>query len=150
MTDAAIISAEYVEWKMIKTRSALQLIFEVPLEEQGRVMDALGTPLPGTSCPVAIARLRQSGAEPASEPPAIEDQTPPRKPPSLAQIAGILCNERAFWKHIRVANADEAAEYVRSRCGVSTRAALDSNPDAAAIFRTMRADYQVWMSGAAV
>lgn len=149
MTDAAIIEAEYVEWKMVKTRKALQLIFEVPLEHQALVQAALGTPMPDTSTPVAIARLRlaPTRAEIAQVAPA--ELEPPHKPKSLAQIAGIICNEPAFWKYIAVGSADEAAEYVRGHCNVSSRAALDHNPDAAMAFRTLRTDYDLWMKGIA-
>ena len=72
MTDAAIIEAEYVEWKMVKTRKALQLIFEVPLEKQALVQAVLGTPMPDTSTPVAIARLNFDAIAAAPEPEQIE------------------------------------------------------------------------------
>jgi hypothetical protein len=149
MTDAAIIQATYSEWKMVKTRKVLVLSFEVPLEAQAAVMAALGTPMPDAETWVAIARLNLNAATAQAEPPAIEHQPEAdiRKPKSLAQIAGIICNEPAFWRYIDVPNAEEAAEYVRSRCGISTRSALDSNPDAAMVFRTLRADYQIWMQG---
>src|SRR5690606_7539090 len=62
MSEAAVISAVYTEWKMVKTRSALVLCFEVPLEQQATVQAALGTPLPDQSIHVAIARLREGAA----------------------------------------------------------------------------------------
>ncbi len=149
MADAAIIEAEYVEWKMVKTRKALQLIFEVPLEHQALVQAALGTPMPDTSSPVAIARLRLTPTVTENvtvEPGALE---PPHRQRSLAQMAGILCNEGAFQSYIKVADAEEAAKYVRGHCGVTSRAALDSNEDAANAFRTLKADYIIWRDGLA-
>ena len=141
MTDAAIIEAEYVEWKMVKTRKALQLIFEVPLEKQALVQAALGTPMPDTSTPVAIARLNLAALTQA-EPEQIEA---PRRGKSLAQVAGILCNTGSFRKFIRVETVDQAADYIRAHCGVSSRANIDGNPDATAAFDALRGEYELWM-----
>ena len=141
MTDAAIIEAEYVEWKMVKTRKALQLIFEVPLEKQALVQAALGTPMPDTSTPVAIARLNLAALTQA-EPEQIEA---PRRSKSLAQVAGILCNTGSFRKFIRVETVDQAADYIRAHCGVSSRANIDGNPDATAAFDALRGEYELWM-----
>jgi hypothetical protein len=160
MTDEAIIEAEYVEWKMVKTRSSLQLIFEVPLERQEQVMRALGVPMPNVSSPVAIARL-----VPASERSnvvQIEDHRPPEdmplddephKPPRpLSQVAGILCNSAIFQKFIEEKSegwnhrptTDEAATWLRHSCGVKSRAELNTNEVAAQRFRKIRAEYQAW------
>lgn len=141
MTDAAIIEAEYVEWKMVKTRKALQLIFEVPLEKQALVQAALGTPMPDTSTPVAIARLNLAALTQA-EPEQIEA---PRRSKSLAQVAGILCNTGSFRKFIRVETVDQAADYIRAHCGVSSRSNIDGNPDATAAFDALRGEYELWM-----
>lgn len=150
MTDAAIIRATYSEWKMVKTRKVLVLSFEVPLEAQAAVMAALGTPMPDAETWVAIARLRQGGAEPVSEPeqPVIEHQHEPELPKrkSLAQIAGILCSSKAFQKWSGNATSDEAAEWLRGHCNITSRSQLDMNEDAAAIFRDMRGDFDAWMA----
>lgn len=150
MTD--VLKATYSDLKTVKTRSVCQLILELPIEALTEVVALLGAPVPGNEVWVAVARLRQGGTEPASEPVMVASEPellPPHKRATWAQIAGIICNEPAFWRYIDVPNAEEAAEYVRSRCGISTRAALDSNPDAAMMFRTLRADYQIWMAGLA-
>lgn len=140
MSDPAIIKATFSEWRMVKGRKVLQIICEVPLEAQAEVFGALGAPMPDTDTWVAIARLRPEAV-------ATPELEPPHKPKSLAQIAGIICNEPAFWTYIKVKDADEAARYVRGHCGVSSRAALDSNEDAALAFRTLRTDYDLWLKG---
>jgi len=149
VTDAAIIQAEYVEWKMVKTRKALQLIFEVPLEHQALVQAALGTPMPDTSTPVAIARLNLEAATAQAETAAIEHQPepPPRRPAKLAQIAGIMCSEGAFLRFSGSKDAAEAAEWLRGHCNVASRADLDTNEDAAIIFRRIKSEYDFWMRG---
>lgn len=144
MTD--VLKATYADLKTVKTRSTCQLILELPIEALTDVVALLGAPLPGGEVWVAVARLRHEATveeNAAVDPTALE---PPHRPKSLAQIAGIICNEPAFWKYIHVANADEAAEYVRGHCGVSSRSALDSNEDAAQAFRTLRTDYGLWLN----
>lgn len=128
---------------MVKGRKVLQIICEVPLEAQGQVFAALGAPMPDAETWVAIARLRSDGA-PIEEPEQLE---PPRPQKSLAQIAGIVCAQPAFWKYIQVDGQDAAAEYVRGHCNISSRAALDSNEDAALAFRTLNTDYKLWLDG---
>jgi hypothetical protein len=160
MSDEAVIEAEYVEWRMVKTRSSLQLIFEVPLERQEQVMRALGVPLPNVSTPVAIARLVPAAER--SNVVQIEDHRPPEdmpldddphKPPRpLSQIAGILCNSGAFqcfiqegsdgWDHRPT--TDEAAEWLRANCGIKSRAELNTNAEAIRRFKRIRAEYEAW------
>ena len=160
MTDAAIIQAEYVEWKMVKTRKVLQLIFEVPLEHQAMVQAALGTPMPDASTPVAIARLNLSAAP--TEPVQIahdnddardEDGKPPRP---LSQVSAILCNIVAFRRFImeqyegwdQIPTPDEAADWVREQCGVQSRRQFDTDDVAAANFKNIRSKYWAWMQAA--
>ena len=136
---------------MVKTRKVLVLSFEVPLEAQETVQAALGTPMPDAETWVAIARLRQGGAEPVSEPgpPAIEHQPEPpiRRSKSLAQIAGILCATGSFQKFAGASNEQEAADYIRGHCGVASRAEIDSSENATRIFKDIKSDYDFWMAG---
>jgi hypothetical protein len=160
VTDAAIIEAEYVEWKMVKTRKSLQLIFEVPLEAQERVMTALGIPMPDTSTPVAICRLnpamlaqRVSEPEPEAhqlEGPASGDDDKPARP--LSQVSAYLCTIVAFrrflWEEYKLESMpteDQAADFVRSHCGVQSRREFDLIESAAANFRDLRWRYNAWL-----
>jgi hypothetical protein len=55
---AAIFRACYSDWRLIRTRKCVQLVFEVPLEESNKAYEALGgMPNPGEEAWVAIARL---------------------------------------------------------------------------------------------
>lgn len=163
MADAAIIKAEYVEWKMVKTRKSLQLIFEVPLEHQEIVQRALGTPMPDASPWVAIARMMTEPELIAG----IDAMTPERaavveppdedKPPKpLSQISAILCNIVAFRRFLhekhgfdQVPTVDEAADWVREHCGVQSRREFDTDDAAASNFRALRGAYDLWMRCAA-
>lgn len=161
MADAAIIEAEYVEWRMVKTRSSLQLVFEVPLEAQEHVMKALGVPLPNVSSPVAICRLVQKAARPPAQIAHANDEHAaddiPGKPPRpLSQVSAILCGIVAFRRFImeqydgwdQMPTADEAADWLREECGITSRRELDTDEAAAANFRNIRSKYSAWMIAA--
>ena len=153
MSDPAIISAVYTEWKMVKTRSALILCFEVPLEQQAMVQEALGTPLADQSIHVAIARLKPQTA--AVEAPMAPDTLPaPRKPAKMSQIAGILCNEPAFWRFLAdrfttdaIVNPEDAAYALRHICGIESRRELDFCGPHEVFFRNLESDYRLWLRG---
>jgi hypothetical protein len=139
---ADVLKATYADLKTVKTRSTCQLILELPIEALTDVVALLGAPVPGNEVWVAVARLRPEAVQ--QEPEQLE---PPRPPKSLAQIAGIVCSQPAFWRFIHVDNEDKAADYVRGYCNVSSRAALDHNEDAATAFRTLNTDYKLWLDG---
>ena len=56
-TDA--LRASYVDFKLVKTRSVAQLIFEVEIEQAETALDFLGIPQPGRPTWVGIAVLRE-------------------------------------------------------------------------------------------
>lgn len=137
MSEPAVIKATFGEWRMVKGRKVLQLVFEVPLEQQQTVLETLGAPMPDVETWVAIARLRQ---EPVAE---------TKSGTSLTQIAGILCNEGAFNAWARENSYADGKAYIYDRCGVKSRRELDTDAEAGQRFRDMRADYLVWRDGAA-
>lgn len=56
----AAFGAEYVDWKLIKTRGAVQIVFEVPIEKAGHAYEALGgMPAQGASTWFAIAKMEK-------------------------------------------------------------------------------------------
>lgn len=61
MTAPAAIRAVFAEWRMVKTRKVLALIFEVPLEQQAEVLTMLGAPMPDAEIWCGIARLAAIG-----------------------------------------------------------------------------------------
>lgn len=159
MTDAAIIQATFSEWRMVKGRKVLQIVCEVPLEAQETVLRALGTPGVETDNWVAIARLDPRALAAQQEPAQIEHANddadePHRLPMTLAQSAGFLCGVPTFqqfiyeesegWDHRPT--KEEAAEWLRSNCGVASRADIKpENKVAAERFKKIRADYHAWM-----
>jgi hypothetical protein len=69
------------------------------------------------------------------------------RPRKLSQIAGGICHDAKFraWVEQTYAvpceNPEQAAEFIRSMSGVESRAHLDTNTEAAGIFRAILADY---------
>ena len=63
MENPAAFGAEYVELKVIKTRRAVQIVFEIPLEAADHAMKCLGG-LPDNEKSVwfGIARMEKSDA----------------------------------------------------------------------------------------
>lgn len=89
----------------------------------------------------------------APEPPADvvweDSDTPPEWDSAWEKLgpvkqAGVLCSDKAFWKFLAVNNADNAAQVVRDRCKVGSRADLATNEDAAKLWRALVADYRAW------
>lgn len=73
---------------------------------------------------------------------------------ALAKLAGLWANEPAFVDWMRAtgqpANTpDDAAEFIRARCGVDSRAYLDHDPRAKARFdRYIRGPYSKYRAAA--
>lgn len=71
------------------------------------------------------------------------------KPRKLSSIAGAMCNDANFraWLTSEFGepcpDAESAAVVIRETCGVESRAHLDTNAAAAALFREILADYDV-------
>jgi len=151
-----LLQATYADLKTVKTRSVCQVVLEMPIEALTDVVRLLGAPVPGNEVWVAVARLNLAAK--AEEPAQIEHANgnggaPERPPLTLAQSAGFLCGTPTFqqfiyeksegWDHRPT--KDEAAEWLRSVCGVKSRADIKpENKDAAERFRKIRADYNAW------
>ena len=139
MTSPAAITGDYTDLRFVKGRKVCQVVIEIPIEAGEQFVKAFGTPNPATGVPVAIARLDPNA-------------TPERKGGKLAQKAGILCAEggfRAFLNEVhgyQTSSADDAAEAVRELCGVSSRAELDHNQEAARFFTEFEKRYRLWLT----
>ena len=67
---------------------------------------------------------------------------------ALAKLAGMWCNDPEFWAwadsitSYSIANAEDAADYVRDICEIDSRAELDNDEEAADLFhRYIRGPY---------
>ena len=102
---------------------------------------------PGT--PMALAALKVGHAIP-KEPDAstTPGSGPPPKGGTLAQSAGIICNDHAFQMFAASKgaqrNADGAADLIRGACGIKSRAELDHDHAAATRFGQLMERYRDW------
>jgi hypothetical protein len=58
-----------------------------------------------------------------------------------SQRAGLLCNDHAFIQWSRTADAGACADWLRQRCGVHSRATLDTDEHAARRFARIEEDF---------
>ena len=154
------IEATYSDIKTVKSRGVCQIVLEMPIEGMATAFDLLGAPVASETVWVVLARLRKPSTpaiEQQPEPEAHQIEGPanddePHKPRALSQVAAILCNIVAFRRFIHekggyevIPTADEAATWVREKCGITSRRELDTDTAAAANFRRIRSDYDLWM-----
>lgn len=146
---AAAFQATYSDWRIVKGRKVVQVVFELPLESADAAYQALGgMPIAAAEVWCGIARLSSPQRETTPAPveamprPArsllsapVGDSKPRRKFEDLtpAQQAGILCGQQNFQLflnerfHYNAGSSDEAAEAVRELCKVSSRALLTTD-----------------------
>lgn len=162
MVDA--LKATYADLKTVKTRGVCQIVLEMPIEGMADAFALLGAPIPGNEVWVALARLRSGGAAIEKPSPQIEyandehaaDDVPGKPPRPLSQVSAILCGIVAFRRFImeqydgwdQMPTADEAADWLREKCGVQSRREFDTDENAAANFRDIRSKYSAWMLAA--
>lgn len=137
MTAPRVLRARYADWRPVKGRKVLQIVLEVPLEQQEEALTMLGAPLPDRDLWVALALLSD------------EHNADAFKGGKNAQRAGILCNEGAFQRWAGARCPDTAAAFIRRRCSVDSRKMLDHDEDAGRAFLSMITDYENWMRGIA-
>lgn len=148
---AAAIAGSFADAKIVKTRSTLQLIIELPIEQADAALKALGgVPQPGREKPVAVALLDTDAitSGPLAAPPAAPTHPPEeihQAPAKQRQVGaatvaeramrrcGILCGDREFqswlrdkklsqWPYDRERSLEEWTVWaVRSLLGVSSR-----------------------------
>lgn len=70
----------------------------------------------------------------------------------LCTLSAFWCSDKTFWAFLKdqhgkaVSRSDEAAEFIRGKCGIETRKQLDTNLVAAQKFDTLfRKPYMTWI-----
>ena len=143
----------FSDFKLIKTRSVAQLIIEIPIESADHALKLLGgVPQASKERWVGIAPLsakpeppaRETAQEDPFEQPGQHGADPTRRfwdlPP--AQQAALKCADSHFQKWLVVEDQDTAAAWVRAHCKVSSRSELNTNAEAAAIWRQVLRSYE--------
>lgn len=60
----AIIRGCYADIKTIKTRSTVQMVIELPVEQGAEIIRKFGFPNPGVEVPVVVALLNENKENP--------------------------------------------------------------------------------------
>lgn len=149
MNSPAAFRATYSDWKLVKTRGVVQVIFEVPLADSDTAYEILGgMPNHANERWFGIAALRQG--QPIVDAPEEKQSKNWRELQPSAQ-AGIRCAEPLFWAFLREelgmrdeGSADNAASFVRDHCKVNSRAHFNTNPAAKAVWQSLDNQFQAW------
>ena len=155
----AAFEATYSDFKLIKTRSCVQVVFEIPIEKVDDAYAVLGgMPKPGAEVWCAIARLNMKKAtgplfetKPVPElpkPKAI--RAPVAADKRLAQRAGMLCAELPFRKFLEeetnqpILSEEDAAIILRGICGVASRSEIIVGTAEGDTFEQLLGRYEGW------
>lgn len=156
MSDLAVIRATFCDWRTVKGRKQLQIILEVPLEQQQDVLTRLGAPDPSNPKWVAVALLDLS-SPPKAEANAAKSQQGKdryRKMPEWERAstrAVLLCKDEAFQRW--ALNSDlkgvtaETREYltsgwVKDTLGIKSRKDIASEVRAYGAFIALETEFR--------
>lgn len=164
---AAILRASYADWKLVKTRACVQVVFEIPVEQSDAAYQLLGgMPVAAREVWCAIARLNELPQRVVDKPPAETSPRPtdvtrsagadkPAKSP--AQIAGYLCTLPSFQKFLRDKfshewgsnwpatenNIDTAKQCIYDICKVTSRTQLTNDNTE---WHALQLGFQLWQN----
>ena len=171
MMEHAAIQGTFADLKSVKTRSVVQMVIEIPIEQAEQVVKAFGFPQPGAEIAVAVARMDPEKAKAAPAP--TETPAKPKKPfrdYSLSQQAGMRCKEEQFviflhnkftqafkdmllqidtkWTSFKMVPRDRykdvAREMVCELCAVVSRSEFDVDDAGAALWAGLNSRYEAW------
>lgn len=146
------IAATFVDFRNIKGRKQLQMVFEIPVEQMMEALAILGSPNEHEPSWFAIAPLNYK-----PEPKALQHKEPRKLADMrLSQQAALLCEDGAFIKWV-LNRADRAwvegslegeqhprtsEAAVRSLCGVLSRSEFDTHETAAARWKHLYGEWE--------
>jgi hypothetical protein len=154
----AAFRAAYADWKLVKTRGVVQVIFEVPLADHDAAYDVLGgMPVAGKERWFGIAAIKSHQQEeaPESRQDQPQDSDGDRRPWQTLQPSAqsaIRCGEPTFWAFLReehsqrVANKEDAATAVRRITGVNSRAHFNENHKARVQWNMLDSQFAAWQA----
>lgn len=140
MSRPAAIAGTFADVKIIRTRSVMQVVVEIPIEQADAALAALGgVPQPGSERPVAIARIDPAATRPAPD----QDRANWAALPAAKQ-AGIRCGDVRFQKWIGAESEDAAAALLRQRLGIQSRSEL-ATAEHQRRWAAVDRDYRAWL-----
>lgn len=147
MKQPAAFRGTYSDWKLVKTRGVIQVVFEIPLADADAAYDVLGGMPDGAKERwFGIAALAAQGqSQPDPERRDWRDVQPSAQ-------AAMRCDQPPFWAFLReehkqrVSNKDDAATAVRKICGVNSRAHFNENHVARVAWHQLDSQFQAWQA----
>lgn len=154
--------AGYADWKLIKTRGVVQVIFEVPLADADAAYDVLGgMPVHGKERWFGIAALKSTAEEARAKP--RQDVPHDSRPDGAKRMdwrdvqpsaqAGIRCGEPEFWAFLReehgyhgAADPERAAAAVRHICVVKSRSEFSTDHRKRVLWHQLDSQFQAWQA----
>jgi hypothetical protein len=141
--DDCAIRASYSEFQMVKTRSVLKIILEVPIERAADVLKKLGVPIPGEERHVAVALLSDLAKEPDNVVSIAKTRYAQSSPMERAVTrAGMLAHDEEFWQWSSTMDEADAAGWIRDRCGVRSRSEIATDSTAFGRFVSMEEEFR--------
>lgn len=148
--------ATYSDWKLVKTRGVVQIVFEVPLAEADAAYELLGgMPIVANERWFGIAAITQEAHAKPRQTSSPDTPTGGAKRMDWRDMqpaaqAGIRCADPVFWKFLdeehslQPADAEEAAYCVRHFCGVKSRSELGTNHKARVLWKQLDDQFSAW------
>lgn len=166
MKQAAAIMGSLVDVRNVGTHKCVKLTIHVPAEHAPKVFECFGWPTGVDPVPVALARLKpesevvqdQSSERHKTLPRSADDSPLPGGAKKswhdmpLSQQAGVLCNEKSFWRFLAETNnntvtddSESAARAVRGFCQVNSRADIGKDEFSRRAWITLVSNYRAWI-----
>lgn len=140
---AAAIKATFTDYRRVKSRKVMQIVFEVPLETWPNDYKVLGEPEIETSQWFAIAKMN-GAAEPAP--------APKEQGSNLAANAALMLQDQLFTLFLREIGGYASDhpyhgtdnDLLKAHLGIKSKSELNTDPAAAARWRDLRAEFEAW------
>jgi hypothetical protein len=141
VTKPAAFTASYTDWKLIRTRGCIQIVFEIPLEVADRVYQVLGgMPNAGHENWFAIAKIKEEAVMEEKAKKSWHEL-------SMTQQAGMLSNDPAFQKFLRETTEFNHTDYpvmIRELCKVTSRKDILPDTEAGEMWKGLVSEYRAW------
>lgn len=153
--------AVYADWKLVKTRSVVQVVLELPIEQADAAYEVLGgMPQPSKErwfgiaaikSPASLSPPKESGEpQPVLDKPQAGAKRDWRDMPP-AQQAALRCNSPVFTAFLKEERSDDwheagadPAECVRLICSVASRSHLNTEHRARVVWKQLDDQFQAW------
>lgn len=143
MSDLRGIEADYVNWRTVTGRKALQLVFEVDISRQEEVLKMLGAPSSDTSKPCAIALLDMKAVKAESQESAANGHPKKWSEYPRSQQCAILCSDEDFQRYFGTVDGAQCDRMLKAQLRIASKRELDTDADAGKRFDEVCAIYNL-------